>query len=309
MRINPEFGIFKVKLAMWEENMGTGSVFRSKTLITVFATAIGVATMAPAQAPADNRPFIIDFQKADALRDGDLSQLEYFERCAVKEPVCAIFAGTVLRNHDRLGDAGRLYRLALANGDKRAATSLAVMHTERKARVEAYAWSHLAYVLSDPRRDLSETETAKLLSFRYLATNYQAMTGKQRDKAELRAMTLVDEWIPRLYEKTQQQPHEGKAPETTAFEGVLEIVKRQNPRYPRGLAMERLTGFATVYALVGLDGRVINAIPLDYNHLLFARAAVKAVEKWQFRITDPERVEPVPITQTVEFVLNDLASR
>ena len=289
--------------------MGAGTVFRSKTLITVFATAIGVATIASAESHADNRPFVIDFQKADALRDGDLSQLAYFEQCAVKEPVCAIFAGTVLRSHDRFDDAGRLYRLALANGDKRAVTSLAVMHTERKARIEAYAWSHLAYVLADPRRELSETETAKLLSFRYLATNYQAMTEKQRDEAELRAMTLVDEWIPRLYEKTQQQRHEGKAPETPAFEGVLEIVKRQNPRYPRVLAMKRVTGFATVYALVGLDGRVIDAIPLDYNHRRFARASVKAVEKWQFRITDPERVEPVPVTQTVEFRLDDSASR
>ena len=272
-------------------------------LVAFVVLAVVMSVSSTAHSETDE-PFVLDHQKAHAFSNGEMSQLDYFERCAETQYECAMFAGTVLRKLRRFEDADRFYKLALVNGEKRAATSLAILHTDQKNRIEAFAWSHLAYVLADPRRELSESETAKLLSFRYLATNYRAMTAKQRDEAEVRATELVDIWIPRIYNQPQKLDDEPKALGET-----LEIVDQPHPRYPRGLLAERAEGFATIYALVGLDGKVIYAAPLDYTHRLFANQAVKAIEKWQFRITDPERVYPVSITQTFEFRLDDLASR
>lgn len=261
----------------------------------MLALTLGVSSVALAET---DEPFVFDHQKALAFSDGDMSQLEYFEQCAETESECAMFAGTVLRRLRRFEDAERFYKLALATGEKRAATSLAILHTEQRNHIEAFAWSHLAYVLDDPRRELSDGERAKLFSFRYLAGNYQAMTGKQRDDADVRADELIDVWISRIYDQPQTTDDE-----SSVIGEILEVVERKNPRYPRGLAIERIQGFATVYALVGPDGKVIYAAPLDYTHRLFAKESVRTIEKWRFRVTDPERVDPVPVTQTIEFHL------
>jgi len=233
-----------------------------------------------------------------------MRHLEYFERCAETHYECAMFTGTVLRKLRRFEDADRFYKLALSNGEKRAATSLAILHTDQRNRIEAFAWSHLAYVLADPRRELSESETAKLLSFRYLATNYRAMTAQQRDEAEVRATELVDVWIPRIHDQPQQSDEE-----PNALGEILEVVDRPYPRYPRDLVVERAEGFATIYALVGLDGKVIYAAPLDYTHRMFANEAVEAIEEWRFHINDPQRARPVPITQTIEFSVDPFGDR
>jgi TonB family protein len=67
-------------------------------------------------------------------------------------------------------------------------------------------------------------------------------------------------------------------PEKTALERVVEKVK---PDYPEDAMAQNVQGAVTVDVVVGRDGQVENATPVDGDSRLLA-SAVKAVRKWHF---------------------------
>lgn len=269
-------------------------------LIALMMLALTMGGSVNAYAEAEE-PFRLDFHKAHAFSDGDMSQIPYFEACAESEYECGMIAGTVLRERKRIEDAEAFYRKALDSGYKDAATSIANMHTQAENYVEGFAWSRLAYALDDPQQELGDDELHRLWSFRLLATNYQAMNEQRCGEAEKRSREVLDEWMPELHDKIQKTQEEQEKHDDAPFE----IRKRVNPRYPRDLAIKRVHGFALVYGEVDVDGNLVDAIAMDYSDRRFERESLKAFSKWQFEVTDPARAKSLSVIQRIDFFIDE----
>lgn len=263
--------------------------------LMVLALTMGIPVIAYAEA---EESFLLDLQKAHAFSDGDMSQIPYFEECAETEYECGMIAGTVLRERKRIEDAETFYRKALDTGYKDAATSIANMYTQAGNYVEGFAWSRLAYALDDPQQELGDDELHRLPSFRLLATNYQAMNEQQRREAGKRALEVRNEWIPELHDKI-------KKTQEKSDDVPLEILNRVNPRYPRGLVIKRVHGFALVYGQVDVDGNLVDAIAMDYSHRPFEAESLKAFSKWRFEVTDPDRAKSLSVIQRIDFFIDE----
>jgi len=268
------------------------------TLIRCFtALLLGLGT----QALASEQFFLLDLEKAHAFSDGDMSHIPYFESCAEAEYECGMIAGTALRERKRIEDAETFYRKALDAGYQDAATSIASMHTQAGNNVEGFAWSRLAYALDDPQQELGNDELYRVFSFRLLATNYQSMNEQERRKAEERAREVLDEWMPELLDRIQKK-------KAQRDDVPLEILKQVSPRYPRDLAINRIHGFALVYAEIDVDGNLVDTIALDYSHRRFEKESLKAFSKWRFELTDADRAKPLSVVQRVDFFIDEHAS-
>ena len=74
------------------------------------------------------------------------------------------------------------------------------------------------------------------------------------------------------------------------------------PVYPAQLSRARINGFAEVRAVVGEDGRVKSAIPLQSSHNEFEGPALLAVRTWRFaEIANPITKKRVGTTVDIRF--------
>lgn len=236
------------------------------------------------------------------LFDGNASQIETFERCAVDNALCALTLARWHRERDRPDQAAEHLRRAVEIGHAHAPLALAFLHSETGESAAAWAWAYLAWKIDDPDGSLSDAETRDLFSYRLLATHQASLDEDGRERAEALANQLLAAHFERL------QLSVGRARES---ESALEPLRRTPPDYPLALARRGVEGFAIVYAEVGANGRIVEAVPVYASHGPFGPASARAVRKWRFkRIADSSYNQddnqadaPVGLEQVIQYQL------
>jgi len=77
-----------------------------------------------------------------------------------------------------------------------------------------------------------------------------------------------------------------------------EIIEKVSPKYPEEAKKEGVTGKVIVEALLGTDGRVMEAKVVNDADSRLAQAAVDAVKQWKFKPAE-KNGKPVKVKTTV----------
>lgn len=125
-----------------------------------------------------------------------------------------------------------------------------------------------------------------------LAETWHDMDETERAQAEELAATRIARWEDSVRAQAAQDIRQH-----------LEIRRRINPQYPRGMAINRVNGYALVYLEFNEDGNITDAIEMASSHWEFGKEARRAVRRWNVRA--PVDGDPVAGTavQRVDFVL------
>ncbi len=185
-------------------------------------------------------------------------------------------------------------------GNKRAQYNLAVMHLRGEGVAEditeAYAWAKLAQTEEHPEFQDSLDYIANGLSAEELkVANLKAEELNNRYGDD----QIYIEFSPIVYADATDKGR-------TKPKYKLTPIKREQPTYPRQMAIDRVQGWLTVHFEVYPNGLVRNPRIIDsFPEGAFDKAGIHALSKWKFEVTYEEGIEPypVPATQTIQFLL------
>jgi TonB family protein len=91
--------------------------------------------------------------------------------------------------------------------------------------------------------------------------------------------------------------HSGKEP------GITQPVLEQGPQpvYPAEAKNKKITGTVLIDLLVGTDGKVEDAMAIEYPELSLAQSAIEALKSWKFQPAHDEKGNPLRVKCTVEI--------
>jgi TonB family protein len=125
-------------------------------------------------------------------------------------------------------------------------------------------------------------------------------------RAEPAAPASVDQRRQRARDMRDQKCGSGAAPTGNLGGEILPPLKLTNvrPEYPEALKGSGVEGDVTLDAVIGLDGTVRDVKTISSPHAELERAAVEAVQRWEFSATylNCTPVE-VPMRVTIKFVV------
>lgn len=81
------------------------------------------------------------------------------------------------------------------------------------------------------------------------------------------------------------------------------LVSGDNPVHPIPLLFSGEAGYASIEFTIDVDGSTRDFVAVEYNHLFYANAAIRALRKWKF-IPAKKGGEPVTSRATQRFVYN-----